>query len=65
MHGKVTRALQAVRYTQQQASPLCGCPGGDGSARWRLACGFVGSGPRGRGYTGGKISACCLVIRNV
>jgi len=36
---------------------------GDGSARWwRLACGFVGSGPRGRGYAGGKISACCLVL---
>jgi len=39
---------------------------GDGSTRWlRLACGFVGSGPRGRGYAGGKISTCCLVLRNI
>jgi len=45
---------------------MCGRQGGDGSAHWRrLACGFVGSGPRGRGYTGGKISACCLVFFQV
>jgi len=32
------------------------------NARWRrLACGFVRSSPRGCGYAGGKISACCLV----
>ena len=36
---------------------------GDGSARWRrLAFGFVRSGPRGCGYTGGKICTCCLVL---
>ena len=36
---------------------------GDGSAPWqRLACGFVGSSPCGRGYAGGKISTCCLVV---
>jgi len=34
-----------------------------GSARsWRLACGFVQSGPWGHGYAGWKISTCCLVM---
>jgi len=27
MHGKATRALKAVRCTQQQTSPLCDRPG--------------------------------------
>jgi len=55
----VGRTLHAAETT-----PLCGRWGwrGDGSARWRrLASGFVGSGPCGRGNASGKMSACCLV----
>jgi len=40
-------------------------PGGDGGRAVHVDGGlravFVRSGPRGRGYAGGKISACCLV----
>jgi len=33
----------------------------ESSSGARSSCGiFFGSGPRGRGYAGGKISACCL-----
>jgi len=40
----------------------CVAAGGDGSACWRrFACGFVGGGPHGRDYNGGKISTRCLV----
>ena len=35
----------------------------ESSSGARSSCGiFFGSGPRGRGYAGGKISACCLVM---
>ena len=61
MLGKATRALQAVCSRRVHCVAARGWRG-DGSARWRFACGFVGSGTRGRRYAGGKTSACCLVL---
>ena len=61
----VRRRVRWRPYAARSSSRLhCVAPRGwrgDGGACWWLACGFVGSCPRGRGYAGGKISACCLV----
>jgi len=58
----VRRRMRCSPYTARSNRQVhCVAAGGDGSARWRwLACSFVGSSPRGRGYTGGKISTGCL-----
>ena len=60
----VRRRVRCRPYAARSSRRLhCVAAGGDGSARWRrLACGFVGSGLHRRGYAGGKISACCLVL---
>ena len=59
----VRRHVRCRPYAECSSRRLhCVTAEGDSSAHWQqLACIFVGSGPYGCGYAGGKISAFCLV----